>query len=353
MRRSPRAGCWRWSRAASAGLVVTLSTTRLREDYLAIVTLGFAEVVRLVASNEIWLTRGTDGISGIPGPVEARRSARTSTPSISLIVLVALLVVFFLMRRIDRSPYGRALRAIREDAQVAQVAGKQVLRFKTAGLRAVRRHRRPRRRALRPFHVLHRARPLPAADHRLHLPGGRLGRHRPAGRRAGRRLPGDDPAGILALLRRADSRRHGRATRRAQGTADRRRPDPGAAAEAVGRPARTHSARAASTFRGDSHDTVRLLPGRPEATGPADALFKAVDKALAEVVGHKLFTLLYVAPDGKRVKRLYTNMPKEYPVGGYKPVTESDWHKRVIGRAARLGRLRLRRTSNGRSSTTS
>ena len=51
-----------------AGLVVTLSTTRLREDYLAIVTLGFAEAVRLVASNEIWLTRGTDGISGIPGP---------------------------------------------------------------------------------------------------------------------------------------------------------------------------------------------------------------------------------------------------------------------------------------------
>ena len=59
-----------------------LSTTRLREDYLAIVTLGFAEVVRLVASNEIWLTRGTDGISGIPGPW-TRRSARTSTPSIS------------------------------------------------------------------------------------------------------------------------------------------------------------------------------------------------------------------------------------------------------------------------------
>ena len=65
--------------------------------------------------------------------------------------------------------------------------------------------------------------------------------------------------------------------------------------------------------------------------GPPEALFKAVDKALAETVGHKLFTLLYVAPDGKRVKRLYTNMPKEYPVGGYKPVTESDWHKLVIG----------------------
>ena len=60
-------------------------------------------------------------------------------------------------------------------------------------------------------------------------------------------------------------------------------------------------------------------------------MFKAVDQALAETVGHKLFTLLYVAPDGKRVKRLYTNMPREYPVGGYKPVTESDWHKLVIG----------------------
>src|SRR6266851_1884011 len=56
--------------------------------------------------------------------------------------------------------------------------------------------------------------------------------------------------------------------------------------------------------------------------GPPEVLFKAVDRALAETVGHKLFTLLYVAPDGKRVKRLYTNMPKEYPVGG---------HKRVIG----------------------
>ena len=65
--------------------------------------------------------------------------------------------------------------------------------------------------------------------------------------------------------------------------------------------------------------------------GPPEAFFKAVDKALAETVGHKLFTLLYVAPGAARVKRLYTNMPKEYPVGGYKPVTESDWHKLVIG----------------------
>ncbi|HZQ00311.1 MAG TPA: branched-chain amino acid ABC transporter permease [Reyranella sp.] len=112
-----------------AGLIVTLSTTRLREDYLAIVTLGFAEVVRLIASNEIWLTHGTDGISGIPGPWK-----RALGPDFNgvylLIVWSVLAAVFLLMRRIDRSPYGRVLRAIREDAQVAQVAGKPVLRYK-------------------------------------------------------------------------------------------------------------------------------------------------------------------------------------------------------------------------------
>ena len=46
-------------------------------------------------------------------------------------------------------------------------------------------------------------------------------------------------------------------------------------------------------------------------SGPTEALFKAIETATAETVGHKLFTLLYVAPNGKRVKRLYTNMPKE------------------------------------------
>ena len=112
-----------------AGLVVVLSTTRLREDYLAIVTLGFAEVVRLVAANEIWLTKGSDGISGIPGPWKAALGQNFNAAYLVIIVVV-LAIVFTLMRRIDRSPYGRALRAIREDAQVAQVAGKPVLRFK-------------------------------------------------------------------------------------------------------------------------------------------------------------------------------------------------------------------------------
>ena len=68
--------CSAWSGAlvltAAAGAVMALVTARLRGDYLAIITLGFSEVVRITASNEIWLTNGTDGISGIPGPWRGR-----------------------------------------------------------------------------------------------------------------------------------------------------------------------------------------------------------------------------------------------------------------------------------------
>ena len=57
--------------AAGVGILVGLITVNLRGDYLAIVTLGFAESVRIVTSNEIWLANGTDGLSGIPGPWRA------------------------------------------------------------------------------------------------------------------------------------------------------------------------------------------------------------------------------------------------------------------------------------------
>ncbi len=55
--------------AALLGLLMGLSTLRLREDYLAIVTIGVAEIVRLVVLNEEWLTRGTFGVQGFPLPL--------------------------------------------------------------------------------------------------------------------------------------------------------------------------------------------------------------------------------------------------------------------------------------------
>ena len=115
---------------AGAGWIMALTTVRLRGDYLAIITLGFSEVVRLVASNEIWLTRGTDGISGIPGPWRGRLTPAEFNLLYLGLVILALAAVVFVLERVRRSPYGRVLRAIRDDEQVAEVAGKPVRRFK-------------------------------------------------------------------------------------------------------------------------------------------------------------------------------------------------------------------------------
>jgi branched-chain amino acid transport system permease protein len=123
-----------WSAAlvvgSVVGLVVTFATLRLRDDYLAIVTLGFAEVIRLIALNERWLTKGSDGISGIRAPLKAELGLQGF--SLFYLALVSLIVflVWLLLRRLDASPYGRAMKAIREDQQLAAFAGKQVLRFK-------------------------------------------------------------------------------------------------------------------------------------------------------------------------------------------------------------------------------
>ncbi|NKC29318.1 branched-chain amino acid ABC transporter permease [Falsiroseomonas selenitidurans] len=116
--------------AAAAGAGMALIVARLRGDYLAIVTLGFAEVIRLVASNEIWLTNGTDGISGIPGPWRGDVSPQGFNLIYLGIVWAAVAVAFILLARLSHSPFGRVLRAIREDEDVAAVAGKPVLWFK-------------------------------------------------------------------------------------------------------------------------------------------------------------------------------------------------------------------------------
>ena len=115
---------------AVVGLVVTFATLRLRDDYLAIVTLGFAEVIRLVALNERWLTKGSDGISGIRAPLKAELGLENFSLFYLALVTLIVLLVWFLLRRLDASPYGRAMKAIREDQQLAGFAGKNVLRFK-------------------------------------------------------------------------------------------------------------------------------------------------------------------------------------------------------------------------------
>ncbi|RAI03210.1 branched-chain amino acid ABC transporter permease [Acuticoccus sediminis] len=116
--------------AALVGGLLSRLTLKLRGDYLAIVTLGFGEFVRLIAANEIWLTNGSDGISGIPGPFRAELTPFEFNALFAAITVVCVAVAWFLSRRLRISPYGRALRALREDETAAAVAGKPVRRMK-------------------------------------------------------------------------------------------------------------------------------------------------------------------------------------------------------------------------------
>lgn len=111
------------------GAVLCLVTRTLRGDYLAIVSLGFAEVIRLIATNEKWLTGGSDGVSGIRAPLKADLGAAFPWFYLALTWTIVAVAAFGLTRLL-RSPYGRALRAQRDDEQVAAVAGKPVLQLK-------------------------------------------------------------------------------------------------------------------------------------------------------------------------------------------------------------------------------
>lgn len=104
---------------AAASALVSLISIRLSEDYLAIVTLGFAESLKLVATHEEWLTRGSLGIPNIPRPV-------VGDTAFLLCVLLAVAVMFGLFEVVARSPLGRTARAVRDDPMVAASLGKNV-----------------------------------------------------------------------------------------------------------------------------------------------------------------------------------------------------------------------------------
>lgn len=73
--------------SAGFGAIIAASCLRLRQDYLALVTLGFGEVVRMVAVNEQWLTGGASGIPGIPRLLDSRSDL------LPLLLIVAVVVV--------------------------------------------------------------------------------------------------------------------------------------------------------------------------------------------------------------------------------------------------------------------
>ncbi len=115
--------------AALAGAVLGYPTLRLRGDYLAIMTLGFGEIIRIVANNWVSLTRGPSGISGIPKFALGDFVFKSNFRSYFLILVLAV-ISLFLVSRLVRSRVGRAWTAVREDQVAAAAMGINTSRYK-------------------------------------------------------------------------------------------------------------------------------------------------------------------------------------------------------------------------------
>ena len=136
--------------AAGAAWIVGKTALGLRSDYLAIATLGIAEIIIAVLKNEDWLARGVKNVNGLPRPVpyeiDLQQSAEfteraaglgltpetASTLYVKLLYAglfaVALVTIIVLTQLALKSPWGRMMRAIRDNETAARAMGKDVTR---------------------------------------------------------------------------------------------------------------------------------------------------------------------------------------------------------------------------------
>jgi branched-chain amino acid transport system permease protein len=115
--------------AALIGAMISIPVLRLRGDYLAIVTLGFGEITRLLILNLRDLTNGSQGVIRIDKPVLFGLTFDSGTYFYYLIILLIIFFVF-ITNRLIRSRVGRAWLAIREDEDVAEISGVNTTWFK-------------------------------------------------------------------------------------------------------------------------------------------------------------------------------------------------------------------------------
>ncbi|MCB1390724.1 MAG: branched-chain amino acid ABC transporter permease, partial [Rhodobacteraceae bacterium] len=137
--------------AAAAAWVIGKVSLGLRSDYLAIATLGIAETIIAVLKNEDWLSRGVRNVNGLPrwpvpyevelqqspdfvawaqslGFEAAEASSLFVKACFALIFIVVLAVIMWLSERAWTSPWGRMMRAIRDNETAARAMGKDVTR---------------------------------------------------------------------------------------------------------------------------------------------------------------------------------------------------------------------------------
>ena len=115
--------------SAVFGVVLGVPTLRLKDIYLAITTLGFGEIIRLIMLNWTDLTRGSMGLPGIPSP-KLFSYEFSSNISYCYLIMVLVLITVFAIRRIIDSRIGRALIAIREDDLAAKTMGIDITGYK-------------------------------------------------------------------------------------------------------------------------------------------------------------------------------------------------------------------------------
>ena len=134
--------------AAGAAYLIGRVTLGLRSDYLAIATLGISEIILSILKNENWLTRGVKNVTGIPRPVPnelalqrsewfADLAVRFDMPvtvmssiavrgAFAIIFLIVLVLILILCERALNSPWGRMMRAIRDNRDSAAAMGKDI-----------------------------------------------------------------------------------------------------------------------------------------------------------------------------------------------------------------------------------
>jgi branched-chain amino acid transport system permease protein len=134
--------------AAGAAWIVGKVALGLRADYLAIATLGISEIIIAIMRNEEWLTRGVKNVAGLPRPVAyevqlqqqpwfldlaatlnmhpAFASALYVRVSYAILFAIVLVIIMFLAERALNSPWGRMMRAIRDNRDAAAAMGKDI-----------------------------------------------------------------------------------------------------------------------------------------------------------------------------------------------------------------------------------
>ncbi len=116
--------------AATAGVLLGIPVLRLRGDYLAIVTLGFGEIIGRLSNNLAPLTGGAVGVYGIATPAFLGFVAHNSLQQVVYLVLVFCFIAAFIAERLRDSRTGRAWEAIREDEDVAAAMGVNTIYYK-------------------------------------------------------------------------------------------------------------------------------------------------------------------------------------------------------------------------------